>query len=339
MIKNKIFIIAEAGVNHNGNINLAYKMVDEAKKAGVDCIKFQTFKTEKIITKDAKKAEYQEKNTENKETQYEMLKKLELTYDEFKKLKKYCEEKEIMFLSTPDEEESLNFLIDELNMEIIKIGSGEISNYIYLEKIAQKNKPIILSTGMSTLGEVEKALEIIKKYNNQKITLLHCTTNYPCPIEEVNLSAMLTLKEAFKLDVGYSDHTLGIEIPIAATALGATVIEKHFTLDKNLYGPDHKASLDSLELTKMVEAIRNIEKALGNGIKQPNASENKIKEVVRRKIIIFKNLKKGHILKEEDLIFKRSNNGIEAEFYKIIIGKKIKRDLKEETIISWDDLE
>ena len=192
---------------------------------------------------------------------------------------------------------------------------------------------------MSTLGEVEKALEIIKKYNNQKITLLHCTTNYPCPIEEVNLSAMLTLKEAFKLDVGYSDHTLGIEIPIAATALGATVIEKHFTLDKNLDGPDHKASLDSLELTKMVEAIRNIEKALGNGIKQPNASENKIKEVVRRKIIIFKNLKKGHILKEEDLIFKRSNNGIEAEFYKIIIGKKIKRDLKEETIISWDDLE
>ena len=339
MIKNKIFIIAEAGVNHNGNINLAYKMVDEAKKAGVDCIKFQTFKTEKIITKDAKKAEYQEKNTENKEMQYEMLKKLELTYDEFKKLKKYCEEKEIMFLSTPDEEESLNFLIDELNMEIIKIGSGEISNYIYLEKIAQKNKPIILSTGMSTLGEVEKALEIIKKYNNQKITLLHCTTNYPCPIEEVNLSAMLTLKEAFKLDVGYSDHTLGIEIPIAATALGATVIEKHFTLDKNLDGPDHKASLDSLELTKMVEAIRNIEKALGNGIKQPNASENKIKEVVRRKIIIFKNLKKGHILKEEDLIFKRSNNGIEAEFYKIIIGKKIKRDLKEETIISWDDLE
>ncbi|MEH1739361.1 N-acetylneuraminate synthase [Fusobacterium varium] len=339
MIKNKIFIIAEAGVNHNGNINLAYKMVDEAKKAGVDCIKFQTFKTEKIIYKEAKKAEYQEKNTENKETQYEMLKKLELTYDEFKKLKKYCEEKEIMFLSTPDEEESLNFLIDELNMEIVKIGSGEITNYIYLEKIAQKNKPIILSTGMSTLGEVEKSLEIIRKYNNQKITLLHCTTNYPCPVEEVNLKAMLTLKEAFKLDIGYSDHTLGIEIPIAATALGATVIEKHFTLDKNLDGPDHKASLEPLELAKMVEAIRNIEKALGNGIKQPNASENKIKEVIRRKIIVFKNLKKGDILKEEDLIFKRSNNGIEAEFYKMIIGKKIKRDLKEETIISWDDLE
>ncbi|RGJ30658.1 N-acetylneuraminate synthase [Fusobacterium varium] len=334
-----VFIIAEAGVNHNGNINLAYKMVDEAKKAGVDCIKFQTFKTEKIITKNTKKAEYQEKNTENKETQYEMIKKLELTYDEFRKLKKYCKEKEIIFLSTPDEEESLNFLMDELNMEMVKIGSGEITNYIYLEKIAQKNKPIILSTGMSTLGEVEKALEIIRKYNNQKITLLHCTTNYPCPIEEVNLNAMLTLKEAFKLDIGYSDHTLGIEISIAATALGATVIEKHFTLDKNLDGPDHKASLDPLELTKMVEAIRNIEKALGNGIKQPNASENKIKEVVRRKIIVFKNLKKGHILKEEDLIFKRSNNGIEAEFYKIIIGKKIKRDLKEETIISWDDLE
>ncbi|MDY4005745.1 MAG: N-acetylneuraminate synthase [Fusobacterium varium] len=334
-----VFIIAEAGVNHNGNINLAYKMVDEAKKAGVDCIKFQTFKTEKIITKNTKKAEYQKKNTENRETQYEMIKKLELTYDEFRKLKKYCKEKEIIFLSTPDEEESLNFLMDELNMEMVKIGSGEITNYIYLEKIAQKNKPIILSTGMSTLGEVEKALEIIRKYNNQKITLLHCTTNYPCPIEEVNLNAMLTLKEAFKLDIGYSDHTLGIEISIAATALGATVIEKHFTLDKNLDGPDHKASLDPLELTKMVEAIRNIEKALGNGIKQPNASENKIKEVVRRKIIVFKNLKKGHILKEEDLIFKRSNNGIEAEFYKIIIGKKIKRDLKEETIISWDDLE
>ena len=197
-----VFIIAEAGVNHNGNINLAYKMVDEAKKAGVDCIKFQTFKTEKIITKNTKKAEYQEKNTENKETQYEMIKKLELTYDEFRKLKKYCKEKEIIFLSTPDEEESLNFLMDELNMEMVKIGSGEITNYIYLEKIAQKNKPIILSTGMSTLGEVEKALEIIRKYNNQKITLLHCTTNYPCPIEEVNLNAMLTLKEAFKLEKG-----------------------------------------------------------------------------------------------------------------------------------------
>lgn len=334
-----IFIIAEAGVNHNGSIELAYKMIDAAKEAGVDCIKFQTFKTEKILMEDTKKAEYQEENSIKNETQYEMVKKLELSYKEFKNLKEYCDRIGIIFLSTPDENESLDFLSDELNLDTLKIGSGEVTNYLFLEDVAKKNKKIILSTGMSTLGEVEKAIEIIRKYNNQKLILLHCTTNYPCPMEEVNLKAMLTLKNAFNIEVGYSDHTLGIEVPIAAVALGAKVIEKHFTLDKNLEGPDHIASLEPNELKEMVLKIRNIEKALGNGIKKPNKSEEEIKKVVRRKIITNNSLKKGDIIKKENLILKRSNEGIEAEFIDMVIGRKIKRDIRENKIILWEDME
>ena len=316
-----VFIIAEAGVNHNGDLNLAYKMVDKAKEAGVDCIKFQTFKTEKIISKNTEMADYQKENTNNNESQYEMVKKLELSYEDFRKIKNYCEQKEIIFLSTPDEKESLDFLVDELKVSTIKVGSGEVTNYLYLKEIAKKNKEIILSTGMSSLGEVEKALEIIREYNNKKVILLHCTTNYPCPMEEVNLKAMLTLKEAFKTEIGYSDHTLGTEVAIAAVAMGAKVIEKHFTLDKNMEGPDHKASLDPKELKIMVEQIRNIEKALGDGIKKPNKSEEKIKKVVRRRILISKELKKGHVLTEDDLILKRSNSGIEADFIDLVLNK------------------
>ena len=334
-----VFIIAEAGVNHNGDLNLAYKMVDKAKEAGVDCIKFQTFKTEKIISKNTEMADYQKENTNNNESQYEMVKKLELSYEDFRKIKNYCEQKEIIFLSTPDEKESLDFLVDELKVSTIKVGSGEVTNYLYLKEIAKKNKEIILSTGMSSLGEVEKALEIIREYNNKKVILLHCTTNYPCPMEEVNLKAMLTLKEAFKTEIGYSDHTLGTEVAIAAVAMGAKVIEKHFTLDKNMEGPDHKASLDPKELKIMVEQIRNIEKALGDGIKKPNKSEEKIKKVVRRRILISKELKKGHVLTEDDLILKRSNSGIEADFIDLVLNKKLKIDMKEDSSLTWEDME
>ena len=334
-----VFIIAEAGVNHNGDLNLAYKMVDKAKEAGVDCIKFQTFKTEKIISKNTEMADYQKENTNNNESQYEMVKKLELSYKDFSKIKNYCEQKEIIFLSTPDEKESLDFLVDDLKVSTIKVGSGEVTNYLYLKEIAKKNKKIILSTGMSTLGEVERALEIIREYNNKKVTLLHCTTNYPCPMEEVNLKAILTLKEAFKTEIGYSDHTLGTEVAIAAVAMGAKVIEKHFTLDKNMEGPDHKASLDPEELKIMVEQIRNIEKALGDGIKKPNKSEEKIKKVVRRRILISKELKKGHVLTEDDLILKRSNSGIEADFIDLVLNKKLKIDMKEDSSLTWEDME
>ena len=313
MENKRCFIIAEAGVNHNGDIGLAYKLIDAAKEAGVDCIKFQTFKTEKVISKNTEMASYQKENLQNKDTQYEMVKKLELSYENFKDLKNYCQKVGIQFLSTPDEEESLDFLVDKLNMEIIKVGSGELTNYPYLKKIALKNKEIIISTGMSNLSEIERALECIRKYNNKEIIALHCTTNYPCPMEEVNLLAMNTIKEAFKIKVGYSDHTLGIEVPIAAVALGAEVIEKHFTLDKNMEGPDHRASLDPTELKLMVKSIRNIEKALGDGVKKPNKSEELIKKVVRRRVIIARDLEKGHILTEEDLEYKRANNGIEVE--------------------------
>lgn len=339
MKNQKCFIIAEAGVNHNGDIRLAYKLIDAAKEAGVDCIKFQTFKTEKVISKNTEMASYQKENLQNKDTQYEMVKKLELSYENFKDLKNYCQKVGIQFLSTPDEEESLDFLVDKLNMEIIKVGSGELTNYPYLKKIALKNKDIIISTGMSNLSEIEKALECIRKYNNKEIIALHCTTNYPCPMEEVNLLAMNTIKEAFKIKVGYSDHTLGIEVPIAAVALGAEVIEKHFTLDKNMEGPDHKASLNPEELKLMVKSIRNIEKALGDGIKKPNKSEELIKKVVRRRVIIARDLEKGHILTEEDLEYKRANNGIEVEFYESILGKKLVCFKSKEDILEWGEIE
>lgn len=334
---NKTFIIAEAGVNHNGKKELAYKLIDSAKEAGVDAVKFQTFKTEKIVSKYTDMAEYQKKNIgEKNETQFEMIKKLELSYSDFKDLKKYCDDIGIMFLSTPDDEDSLNFLSDEVGVEYLKIGSGEITNFLFLEKIAKKNKKIILSTGMSTLGEVEKAINIIKNYNNEKLYILHCTTNYPCPYDEVNLKAMKTIKKAFKVNVGYSDHTLGIEVPVAAVAMGAEIIEKHFTIDNNLEGPDHKASLNPKELKDMVYLIRNIEQALGNGIKKPNKSEEKVKNVVRRKIVAKENLKKNTIIKEENIILKRANYGIESEYLDLILGKKIKEEVKEDCPICWE---
>lgn len=335
MIGNETFIIAEAGVNHNGDKNLAYKLIDIAKESGANAVKFQTFKAEKGISKYTKMADYQKKNLGKEDSQIEMIKKLELSYKDFEDLKKYCDEKGIIFLSSPFDEESIEFL-DKL-VPYYKIPSGEIVNYPFLKLIAEKNKPIIMSTGMANLSDVEKALDTIYSINQHaEIYLLHCTTNYPTPYEEVNLKAMITLKEAFKIPVGYSDHTLGIEVPIAAVAMGAQIIEKHFTLDRNLPGPDHKASLEPNELKAIVNAIRNIEKALGNGIKKPNKSEKEIEKVVKKKLIATRDIKSGETISEKDIAIKRSNIGLSPDFLEVIIGKKIIKNIKEDEGFTWE---
>ena len=332
----KIFIIAEAGVNHNGRVDLAYKLVDVAKEAGADAIKFQTFKAEKVVSSKAPKAEYQKKATSSDESQLEMIKKLELSFEDFVKLKKYCDKKGIMFLSTPFDHQSIDFLYNLI--DIYKIPSGEIINYPYLKHIAAKNKPMIMSTGMTNLGEVEEAINTIRTVNSEaKISLLHCTTNYPAPYEEVNLKAMQTLTAAFKLPVGYSDHTLGIEVPIAAAALGARIIEKHFTLDKKLLGPDHKASLEPGELKEMIKAIRNIEKALGDGIKKPNKSEIEIIKVARRSLIATRDIRIGEIIKESDIIIKRPGTGIPPKFKEIVIGMRIINGIRQDEPFRWEN--
>jgi len=334
MKKEGVYIIAEAGVNHNGDINLAYKLIDVAVEAGADAVKFQTFKAKNLVSKYTDMATYQKNNTGYGSEQLKMLERFELNFEDFIKLKKYCDEKEIDFLSSPFDFESIDFL--ENLVPYYKIPSGEIINLPYLKKIAEKHKPIIMSTGMATLSEVEKALNVIYEVNkNAEIYLLHCTTNYPTPFEEVNLRAMLTLKEAFKLPVGYSDHTLGIDVPIAAVAMGAQIIEKHFTLDKNLSGPDHKASLEPYELKEMVRAIRNVEKALGDGIKKPNKSEMEIMKVVRKKLVAARDIEKGEIITENDIMIKRANEGLVPEYYEIIIGKRLLKSIKEDEGFTW----
>ncbi len=331
-----VYIIAEAGVNHNGDLELAKRLCDAAKSAGVDAVKFQTWKTENIVTKEAPLAVYQEQNISSKsDSQYEMLKKLELSYDNFVELQKYCEKIGVRFLSTPDDEESLEFL-SGLNLDFIKIGSGEVNNIPYLRKIGAKKQPVILSTGMSFLGDVERAYNILLESGAKSIALLHCTSNYPCPMDEVNLTAMNTLKAAFDCEVGYSDHTLGIEVPIAAVALGATIIEKHFTLDKNMDGPDHKASLDPEELSQMVKAIRNIELALGDGRKRPNKSEAETSKVVWKSIVATQEITKGQLLTDKNLTVKRTGSGIPASFWDLVIGKKANRNFVEDEVISME---
>lgn len=333
-----VYIIAEAGVNHNGKVELARQLIDAAKVAGADAVKFQTFKTEKILTRNTSMATYQKNNLESEETQYEMVKALELSYQDFADLQSYAAEIGIDFLSTPDEEDSLNFLSDELDLPWIKIGSGELTNLPFLRQIAAKRKPIILSTGMSTLGEVERAVQVIREGTTQELVLLHCTTNYPCPVEEVNLRAMQTLKQAFNLRVGYSDHTIGSEVPVAAVALGAEVIEKHLTLDKTMNGPDHRASLDTLEFTEMVRQIRGIEKALGNGIKWPNPSEEKIKPLVRRRIVAARELAAGTCLEWRHLSFKRADRGLFVEQADSIIGRFLVTPLVSDEPLDWNSV-
>lgn len=314
-----VYIIAEAGVNHNGKLDLALKLCDAAKEAGVDAVKFQTWKTENIVTAQARQAAYQTENTGKEESQFDMLKNLELSYDHFRCIQDYCKKIGIDFLSTPDEEESLLFLVS-LGLPFIKVGSGEVTNIPYLRKIGACKKPVILSTGMSNLAQVATAYDTLLKAGAAEVSLLHCTTNYPCPMDEVNLKAMVTLRDAFKCHVGYSDHTMGTEVPVAAVALGAEIIEKHFTLDRTMEGPDHKASLEPAELKLMVQQIRNIEAALGDGIKRPNKSEAENAKVVQKSILAKRPIKKGEILTDENLTVKRAGTGIPASLWDAVTG-------------------
>lgn len=326
-----IYIIAEAGVNHNGSFDLACRLVDEAKKAGVDCIKFQTFKAEKLVSHSAKKAEYQKKTTGDS-SQQDMLKQLELSFEEFVQLKDYCDRAGIAFLSTPFDFDSLAFL-DTIEMPFWKIPSGEVTNYPYLVALAKTGKPIVMSTGMCTMEEIGQALAVLQENGAGQIKLLHCNTEYPTPFEDVNLAAMEDMRRTFSLEVGYSDHTKGIEIPVAAAALGATVIEKHFTLDKNMEGPDHKASLEPDELAQMVRAIRNIEKALGDGIKRPSKSEQKNKPIARKSIVAQTFIAKGETLTADNLTVKRPGEGISPMQWETVLGKKAIRDFEPDELI------
>ncbi|MBN2735014.1 MAG: N-acetylneuraminate synthase [Methanomicrobiaceae archaeon] len=333
----KCFIIAEAGVNHNGNLNLAKQLVDVAAESGADAVKFQTFRAESLASKNAEKADYQIESTSEDESQYYMLKKLELSYQDFRRLSDYTKEKNLIFLSTPFDEESASFL-EEIGIPAYKISSGEITNLPLLKLIAKNRKPVILSTGMSTLCEVEKAVVTLKKNGSENIVILHCTTSYPAAFESVNLSAMNTMKYSFRLPVGYSDHTIGVTIPIAAAAMGAAVIEKHFTLDKSLLGPDHKASLDPSELKEMIQAIRNVEKAIGTGIKKRTEEEKKIILVARKSIVAGRDIHKGEVVREKDLKLKRPGNGIPPEYLNEIAGKKAQRNLIYDEQIKWEDI-
>lgn len=325
-------IIAEAGVNHNGSIELAKQMVEEAAKAGADYIKFQTFKPEKLVSKYAQKADYQKKMTGSQESQLQMLEKLALSYDDFVELKKYCEQIGIGFLSTPFDEDSIRFL-DSLDMDFWKIPSGEITNYPYLVQIAQTGRDIVLSTGMCEMDEIADAMKVLKENGAGNISLLHCNTEYPTPYEDVNLLAMKQMRTAFKKQVGYSDHTVGIEVPIAAVALGAEIIEKHFTLDKNMEGPDHKASLEPLELSQMICSIRHIEKSLGDGNKKRTASEQHNIAAARKSIVAKCAISKGDIFTEANLTVKRPGNGISPMRWKELIGTRAERDYLEDELI------
>ena len=337
----KVFIIAEAGVNHNGDISIAKKMIDEAKAAGAGAIKFQAFRAENIVVKEAVKAEYQIKNTGNSESQLDMLKRLELSQEDFRALMTYCNKKGIMFMATPFDCESVE-LLDRLGMEVFKISSGEITNKFLIESVARKNKPIILSTGMSYLEEVKKAVDAInavweKLGKRPTLTLLHCVSNYPADAKDANLKAMATLKKEFDLPVGYSDHTLGIDIAIAAAAMGAVVIEKHFTLDRNMPGPDHKASLEPKELSAMVEAIRNVEKAMGDGKKVPQESERDTRRFARKSLVAARDIKAGQTIKVEDITIKRPGDGLSPYTLEEIINKKARIDIPQDSMLQKDN--
>ena len=330
-----VFIIAEAGVNHNGSLELAKKLIDAAVEAQADAVKFQTFKAEKLVSKNASKAAYQKENmNDSDDSQFSMLKKLELDIDAHQELIAYCEQYNIMFLSTPFDHDSIKML-DELGLEIFKIPSGEITNLPYLRHIGMLDKQVILSTGMADIGEIEDALDVLieagtSKYN---ITVLHANTMYPTPMKDVNLKAMKTIGNTFNIAFGYSDHTLGIEVDIAAVAMGATVIEKHFTLDKGMKGPDHKASLEPDELIAMVKAIRNIEKALGTGIKKASESEKPNMEVARKSIVASKMIQKGDVLSEDNLTVKRPGNGISPMCWDDIVGTIAQKDYEVDELI------
>ena len=320
-------IIAEAGVNHNGSIDSAKKLIDIASEAGADYVKFQTFRAETLVTHNADKAEYQKGLTGNIETQFDMIKRLELDQDAHQELVQYCSEKDILFLSSPFDHESIDALA-ELNIPFYKIPSGEITNLPYLRHVGHMGKPVVMSTGMATLEEIRMAMEVLLEagLKKEQLTILHCNTQYPTPMEDVNLRAMITIRDEFSVKVGYSDHTLGIEVPIAAVALGATLIEKHFTLDRTLPGPDHAASLEPEELKAMVASIRNIEKVMGNGIKKPSQSEIKNIPIVRKSIVAKKNIQKGEKFSKKNITVKRPGNGISPMQWDEVLGMISEKD-------------
>jgi len=326
---NKTIIIAEAGVNHNGSLALARKLVDAASEANADYVKFQSFKAEKLVSKFAEKAEYQKKTTDSSESQFDMIKKLELSNQDHLDLIDYCRNKKIGFMSSPFDVDGISYL-DSLGVDFFKVPSGEITNLPYLRELARFDKKIILSTGMSNLEEIRSALSVLK---NHDVTVLHCNTEYPTPMCDVNLKAMLTIKKEFGCDVGYSDHTQGIEVPIAAVTMGAKVIEKHFTLDNKMEGPDHKASLEPAELCAMVKAIRNIESALGSDIKTPSASEEKNIPIARKSIVCLKKISKGDVFSIENITVKRPGTGISPMKWDDYIGKTSLRDYEEDELI------
>lgn len=333
-MSNHVIIIAEAGVNHNGNYELAKQLVVKAKEAGVDYVKFQTAKPEMVISKFAEMAEYQKANTGKVESQLEMCKKIHLKLEDYKPLKAFCEEVGVKFISTPFDLVSIDVL-EELDMDFWKIPSGEVTNYPYLVKIAKTHRPVVMSTGMCEIDEVRAAVNVLleKGLTRDQISLLHCNTEYPTPFQDVNLTAMIDLANELGLSVGYSDHTVGIEVPIAAVAMGARVIEKHFTLDHNMEGPDHKASLEPDELKKMVDSIRNIEQAIGDGKKHVSDSERKNIAIARKSIIAARNINKGELLTEDNLTVKRPGNGINPMCWNEVIGKIAIRDFVEDELI------
>lgn len=349
-----VFIIAEAGVNHNGSLDLAMKLIDAAVYAGADAVKFQTFKSENLITKNADRAEYQKKNLGGEETQLQMLKKLELKYEDFFKLKNYCDRKGIMFLSTPHTQDTLNFLNKIVPM--FKIGSGDLTNIPFLRKVASFQKPMILGTGMANLSEIKEALEAISLQGNENVVFLHCTTNYPCPLNEVNLKAMLTMQNELNCLIGYSDHTIGDDVCLLAQENGAVVLEKHFTLDKNMHGPDHKASANPEELKELISKVREQEsingnnisrslnenvlnKIMGNENKEPTKSELKIMKLIRKSIISNKKINKGDKIEESSIIIKRPGTGLHPREYFNLIGKTSNKDIEKDELIKLEDLE
>lgn len=316
----KCLIIAEAGVNHNGQLDLALKLCDAAKESGADVVKFQTWKTENLLTRNVEQAEYQSHNTGKQESQFDMLKKLELSYGDFRIIKKHCDDIGIIFASTADEPESLDFLVD-LGIPFIKVGSGDIGNISFLRYMGSKGLPVILSTGMSSVSDVEISINALQEGGATDITVLHCTTNYPCPYEDVNLRAMLTLRDTFNMPVGYSDHTIGRDVAVSAVALGATVMEKHFTLDCRMEGPDHAASTEPQDFADLVKAIRTVETCLGTGVKEPTVAEKEISKVVTKRVVAKRPIEKGEVFSSDNICVKRNDVGALARHWDMIIGK------------------
>ena len=331
----RCFILAEAGVNHNGSVELAKQLVSAALEAGADAVKFQTFQADKLVTLDAEMADYQRRNTQDQSNQYDMLKQLELTHEEFIELKSYADARDMLFLSTPHDEGSTDFLA-ELDLPCFKIASGDVSNLPLLRKIALKGRPVILSTGMAYFGEVEAAVRTIEQADNTNLILLHCVSDYPAQPASCNLRAMDTLAQAFGYPVGFSDHTLGCEVALAAVARGARLIEKHLTLDKTMTGPDHKASLDPTEFAAMVKAVRLVESALGDGVKAPVPSELQMRGVARKVVVAARPIPAGRAIVAEDLTLRRSSGGLDPTYMAVIIGRKLLQDIDENSVINLD---